>query len=85
MMKLLLLFYAIAAVVKFVSRAISSLFRWKPFQKTEPTQTTLDWCGICEKCGTKGGLHTFEGKRYCAMCHARLSAEKKYGVKQENQ
>ena len=85
MMKLLLFFYAIAAVFKFFAKIFSSLFRRVSARNSEPIQTTLDWCGICEKCGTKGGLHTFEGKRYCAMCNARLSAEKKYGKKQEHQ
>lgn len=84
MMKLFLLFYAIAAVFKFIARMFSSLFRRLSAKKVEPTQTTLDWYGICEKCGTKSGLHRFEGKRYCAMCHARLTAEKKYGKKQDN-
>lgn len=75
-MKLFLLFYAIATVFKFIARMISSLFRLKPTCKTEPMQTTRDWYGICDNCGIKGGLHTFEGKRYCAKCHARLSVEK---------
>ncbi len=82
MTKILLLIYAIATVFKFIVTAIIRLLRPKSKSQTTTTSVSNNWYGICEKCGTKGGLHRFEGKRYCAMCHARLSAEKKYGVKQ---
>ena len=84
-MKLLLFFYAIATVFKFIAGTISSLFRLKPTCKTEPIKTTRDWYGVCDKCGVKGGLHSFEGKRYCAKCHARLSTEKKFGIKSDSE
>ena len=80
MMKIFLAMYAVASILKFLGNAIGSLFR--PRRKAQPTTSISgDWYGICEKCGTKGGLHRFEGKRYCAKCHAWLSAEKKCGVK----
>lgn len=85
MTRLLLFFYAIAAVFKYIANIIGSLFRSKPSQKTESMQVTRDWYGSCENCGTKTSLHTFEGKRYCAMCHARLSAEKKLAKKQKSE
>ncbi len=43
-----------------------------------------NWYGICENCGKKDGLHRLNGERYCALCHAKLKAEK-YALKlQEN-
>lgn len=81
MMKLFLVFYAAVSVLKLFGTAISRLLRPKPNAKPATTSVSGDWYGICEKCGTKSGLHRFEGKRYCAMCHARLTAEKKCGTK----
>lgn len=73
----------------YVCRSINPKVPWKCNRQSVPpkeksTANNLNiwyWYGICEKCGTKGGLHRFEGKRYCAKCHAWLSAEKKCGVK----
>jgi len=82
MIKIALVFYAIAGIFKFIGTAISHLFRSKEKPQITTTSVSGSWYGICEKCGTKGGLHRFEGKRYCAVCHARLTAEKKCGAKQ---
>ena len=82
MIKIVLVLYAIAGIFKFIGTAISSLFRPKTKPQITTTSVSGTWYGICEKCGTKGGLHRFEGKRYCAVCHARLTAEKKCGAKQ---
>ena len=40
------------------------------------TKSNNDWYGICDNCGKKDGLHRMNGKHYCAMCHAKLKAEK---------
>ena len=82
MLKLFLVFYIIADFFIMIGKAISRLFQPKVKSKAI-TSVSNNWYGICEKCGKKGGLHRFEGRKYCAMCHARLTAEKKYGAKQE--
>ena len=61
----------------------------KPFQrqaKVESVETSVsrDWYGICENCGKKDGLHRFEGKKYCAKCHAKLKTAKKFGIDPES-
>jgi len=81
MIKIILVFYAAADILKTLINAFSVLFRPRTKAQTTTTSISGEWYGICEKCGTKGGLHRFEGKRYCAKCHAWLSAEKKCGVK----
>lgn len=84
-MKILLIFYAIALVFKYIWNVFASLFRTifrrKKKADTLSTSASRDWYGICENCGIKGGLHRFEGKRYCAKCHARFKTEKQFGVK----
>lgn len=82
MIKAVLVFYAVGFAFKFIGSAISHLFRPRAKSQVTTASVSGSWYGICEKCGTKGGLHRFEGKRYCAVCHARLTAEKKYGAKQ---
>lgn len=74
-MKIFLVFLIIGELFVMIGEAISHLFRSKAKSRTT-TSISDSWYGICEKCGRKGGLHRFEGKKYCAMCHARLAAEK---------
>lgn len=81
MTKILLVFLIIGELFVTIGKAISCLFQTKAKSKAV-TSISGSWYGICEKCGRKGGLHRFEGKKYCAMCHAKLTAEKKYGAKQ---
>ena len=80
-MKIFLLFYAIASFFRFLGKAIGCLFRKK--SKAEPSTTSVsrNWYGICDACGRKDGLHRFEGKQYCAKCHARLKTEKDLDIK----
>ena len=82
MTKIVLALYAVVSLFKLAGSAISHLFQPKGKSQVSSTSVSGGWYGICEKCGAKGGLHQFEGKRYCAVCHARLTAEKKYGAKQ---
>ena len=80
-MKILLVFLVVEELFAMIGKAICQLFQ--PKSKIVITSVSDSWYGICEKCGRKDGLHRLEGKKYCAMCHARLTAEKKYGAKQE--
>ena len=80
-MKILLFFLIIGELLVVIGKAISRLFQPKMRSRTT-TSVSKNWYGICEKCGRKDGLQRFEGKKYCAMCHAILTAEKKYGAKQ---
>lgn len=81
-MKILLLFMAVASVFKFVARAISSVFRYFKKEKVSPEPIRRDWYGNCENCGMLGGLHRFQGKRYCAMCYARIKTEWDFSKKE---
>jgi len=82
-MKILLVFLIIGEFFVMIGKAISHLFQ--PSAKSKVATSVLDsWYGICEKCGRKDGLHRFEGKEYCAMCHARLTAEKKLKAKKND-
>lgn len=83
MMKLFLFFYALFAIVKFIGNAIGNLIHRFAKAKSNTTQINRDWYGICDNCGKKDGLHRLDGKRYCAMCYARISTEKKFAAKQE--
>lgn len=83
MMKLFLFVYALIAVIKFIGNAIGSIIHRFSKPKNSPTQISRDWYGICDNCGKKDGLHRLDGKRYCAMCYARISTEKKFAAKQE--
>lgn len=79
-MKIFLLLYGIVSVFKFIGNTIASLFRKKKKLELPSTSISLTWNTPCAKCGEKGGIHRFEGKKYCARCHARLYAEKKCGA-----
>ena len=82
-MKILLVFLIIGELFVTIGKAISHLFQ--PSAKSKVATSVSDsWYGICEKCGRKDGLHRFEGKKYCAMCHAKLIAEKKLKAKKND-
>ena len=85
MIKIVLALYAVAAVLKAFAIAFRKnahlLFHRKTPPLVQTTSVSGSWYGICEKRGTKGGLHRFEGNRYCAKCYAWLAAEKTYGKK----
>lgn len=83
MPKIILFILVITEIFIMIGKVISRLFHSKSKLQSATSSISYNWYGECEKCGKKGGLHRFEGKRYCAMCHARLTAEKKYGGKQK--
>ena len=82
-MKLVLIFYAIAIVFKFIFNVFKALFYSikGAFQKKKepeiPSYSILNKLGNCSKCGEKDVMKDFEGKKYCVRCYARLYAEKK--------
>ena len=82
-MKIALLFMMMATVVKFVARAISSVFQYFKKEKVSPEPIRRDWYGNCENCGKYGGLHRFQGKRYCAVCHAQIKTEYDFAKKKQ--
>lgn len=82
-MKILLVFLVVGELFVTIGKAISRLFQPKAKSKAA-TSISDGWYGICEKCGRKDGLHRFEGKKYCAVCHARLVAEKKLKAKKND-
>ena len=82
-MKIALLFMTLATVAKFVARAMSSVCRLLKKKKASPEPIRRDWYGNCENCGRLGGLHRFQGKRYCAMCHARIKTEWDFSKKEQ--
>ena len=83
-MELGLWFYIAFVVVLFAFGAIVSLICWIRNKNKEldlpSTSISLNWKNPCANCGEKGGTHRFEGKKYCARCHAKLYAEKKCGA-----
>ena len=89
-MKLVLIFYAIAIVFKFIFNVFKALFYSikGAFQKKKepeiPSYSILNKLGNCSKCGKKDVMKDFEGKKYCCWCYARLYAEKKCAVNQNN-
>ncbi|MGI5890431.1 MAG: hypothetical protein ACOX72_06365 [Sedimentibacter sp.] len=83
MTKILLVFLIIGELFVTIGKAISCLFQPKAKSKAV-TSISDSWYGICEKCGRKDGLHRFEGKKYCAMCRARLTTEKKLKAKKND-
>ena len=89
-MKLVLIFYTIAIVFKFIFNVFKALFYSikGAFQKKKepeiPSCSILNKLGNCSKCGKKDVMKDFEGKKYCCWCYARLYAEKKCAVNQNN-
>lgn len=81
MMKFVLLLASVYFIIKTVYELIQHFAdkryaekrrkEWQPFYE----KRRQEWYGICESCGTKGGLHRFHGKKYCANCHARTKTE----------
>ncbi len=81
MMKFVLLLTLVYFIIKTVYELIQHFAdkryaekrrkEWQPFYE----KRHQEWYGICENCGTKGGLHRFHGKKYCANCHARIKIE----------
>ena len=82
MIEAILVIYAVVFILKVFGHATNYLFRPRSMSQVSGTSVSGNWYGICEKCGTKGGLHRFDGKRYCAVCHAQLTAEKNCGTKE---
>ncbi len=84
MIKIWLFLIGIFEIIKMIVSVVLRLFS-SPRKKYISESLSSTWYGFCDKCGKKGGLHSFEGKEYCATCHAWLSAEKKYDIKQEDE
>ena len=75
MIKVALVFVIIGEFVLFIVKAVSWIFQRLMKKDAAPEPTRRDWYGTCESCGKRDGLHSFQGKRYCAMCHARIKSE----------
>ena len=71
----------VAELLKVIFRAFASLFYSVKKETTTPEPLNKDWYGNCENCGKFGGLHRFQGKRYCAVCHARIKTEYDFAKK----
>ena len=57
MMKIFLVFYAVIGFLKFLGTVACRIFREKPKADTSSAPPSLDWYGVCDKCGNKAGLH----------------------------
>ena len=82
-MKIFIIVYAIALVLKFIIsilvnlvKSIIGIFSKKNEEDTESTVNPPIWKCFCSKCGARGGIHRFEGKKYCSNCHYELMKEK---------
>ena len=84
MTKLLLLCMFVAKLLKVIFRALTSLFRSRKRATATLEPPKRDWYGNCENCGKLDGLHKFQGKRYCAMCYARIKTEYDFSKKKQN-
>lgn len=83
MTKLLLLVTLAAELLKPIFRAFASLFHSTRKETLTPEPLNEDWYGNCQNCGKKDGLHRFQGKRYCAVCHARIKTEYDFAKKKQ--
>lgn len=89
MMKLILLLASVYFIIKTVYELIQHFadkrYAEKRKKELQPfyEKRRQEWYGICENCGTKGGLHRFHGKKYCANCHARIKTQ--YDLSKESQ
>lgn len=89
MMKFILLLASVYFIIKTVYELIQHFadkrYAEKRKKELQPfyEKRRQEWYGICENCGTKGGLHRFHGKKYCANCHARIKTQ--YDLSKESQ
>ena len=83
MTKLLLLFMFVDKLLKVILRAFASLFCSRKKADTTLEPLNNNWYDNCEKCGKYGGLHRFQEKRYCAVCHARIKTEYDFAKKKQ--
>ena len=84
-MKIALLFMVVATFFKFVAGVISNIFRCFKKKKVSPQSTRREWYGNCENCGALDSLHRFQGKRYCALCYARIKTEWNFAKKAQKE
>ena len=84
MIKVALVFVIIGEFVLFVAKAVSWIFQRLTKKDAAPEPTRRDWYGNCENCGKLDSLHKFQGKRYCAMCYARIKTEYDFSKKKQN-
>lgn len=80
-MNVLMLFMTAAELFKFIARSVSSALRSFHKKNVQPEPPKRDWYGNCENCGKMDSLHRFQGKRYCAMRHARIKTEYDFAKK----
>lgn len=83
MIKVALVFVIIGEFVLFIAKAVSCIFRRLTKKDTPPEPLNKDWYGNCENCGKYGGLHRFQGKRYCVVCHARIKTKYDFAKKKQ--
>lgn len=89
MMKFILLLASVYFIIKTVYELIQHFADKRYAEKRKKDlqpfyeKRRQEWYGICENCGTKGGLHRFHGKKYCANCHARIKTQ--YDLSKESQ
>ena len=89
MMKFILLLASVYFIIKTVYELIQHFadkrYAEKRKKELQPfyEKRRQEWYGICENRGTKGGLHRFHGKKYCANCHARIKTQ--YDLSKESQ
>lgn len=74
-MKIAVIVLVVGEVVLLIAKAVSGIIRFIKKDKAPSEPIRRDWYGNCENCGTLGGLHRFQGKRYCAVCYARIKTE----------
>ena len=58
------------------SKKYHRYFSQKTEEDTESTVNPPIWKCFCSKCGAKGRIHRFEGKKYCSNCLYELMKEK---------
>ena len=81
MIKVAIVFVIIGEFVLFIAKAVSWIFQRLTKKDAAPEPPRRDWYGNCENCGKLGGLHRFQGKRYCAVCHARIKTDYDFAKK----
>ena len=83
MMEIAVAILVIGEILLVIAKAVSGIVQFLK-RKEEPERPPLrDWYGYCEKCGKLDGLHRFQGKKYCAWCHARIKTESDLAKKKQ--
>ena len=83
-MKFLLCIVVVGEILTMILKALSKISLTYNRKETSASQARRDWYGVCDNCGKTDGLHRLDGKRYCAMCHAKIKTERDFAKKQQN-